>query len=436
MRRLTFVLLLALLVTGITTAQDDDADGLPTFDYDSFYTYHQPTGNRVIAGTGTFPDVTSTDLPLEGLPAWLVGTAAEIGGNVVPLWATFMDDGGFQGTFADETGALSISSLVTEYLPAGQPPVLEISEFGAVVADPVEGSSTRTHGVTDANGNRLFISTAGELVLQAADGTELNRLAVNALPDARIVLDDAGRAAIYIEATDERYVHAIMGDALEAASLLVVNTVDLSTIGRVDLPGEQVFEGLSPIWADVDEDGRADLITTMSEGGAGATLQVYRANGDLLASSDPIGQSLRWRHQLAWGPFGADGENLLAEVLTPHIGGQVGFFRYDGAGRLERVNRLAGYTSHVIESPNLDMAVAGDFNGDGQPELVLPNQDRNEIAGLQMDAAGEIAVIWTLPLDGVLVTNLSAVTLDDESLALAVGVVDGEAAFLRVWVSN
>jgi hypothetical protein len=264
---------------------------------------------------------------------------------------------------------------------------------------------------------------------------EITRLPLGALPDARIVLNAEGMAAIYVGATNERYEHGIMGDDLEGAALMILDPVTGSVPTIIDLAGDEVFEGMSPIWADVNGDGVEDLITTVSSEANGAQIRVYRAtDGSLMASGPAIGQGGRWRHQLAWGAFGPNGENELVEVLTPHIGGVVGFYRYDGADTFNIVATLEGYTSHVIETRNLDMAVAGDFNGDGQPEIVIPDQTRTTIAGIRHASDDSVAVIWELPLDGTLITNLSAIELENGQLALAVGVLgdDGES-FLRVW---
>ena len=61
---------------------------------------------------------------------------------------------------------------------------------------------------------------------------------------------------------------------------------------------------------------------------------------------------------------------MLAEVLTPHIGGIVGFYRMDG-DPLNLVAQQDGATSHPVFSRNLDMGLAGDLDSDGQPELVV-----------------------------------------------------------------
>ncbi|MEL7432903.1 MAG: hypothetical protein AAFN11_03050 [Chloroflexota bacterium] len=116
-------------------------------------------------------------------------------------------------------------------------------------------------------------------------------------------------------------------------------------------------------------------------------------------------------------------------MLTPHIGGVVRFYQYQG-DRLEIVAELSGYTSHVIGSRNLDMAVAGDFNGDGIPEIVLPSQDRMTIAGIQRTETGA-TVVWQLPLNAPVVTNLAAYETET-GLALATGLQSG---VVRVWES-
>jgi len=127
-----------------------------------------------------------------------------------------------------------------------------------------------------------------------------------------------------------------------------------------------------PIWADVDRDGRMDLITTVSNAKQGAQLRGYCSDGSLLAQSNPIGMGGRWRHQLAIGPFGPAGELELVTDFTPHIAGQVQYFWLSGR-QLEPVAAMDGYTSHVIHTRNLDMAVGGNFNGDGRLEIVLPS---------------------------------------------------------------
>jgi hypothetical protein len=215
--------------------------------------------------------------------------------------------------------------------------------------------------------------------------------------------------------------------------VLDVQNDKFNIVTQIDLSGDAVYEGLSPIWADVDGDTMPDLITTVSDSRSGSRIRVYRMTYDGIREADgeAIGQGHRWQHQLAFAPFGPNGEMELVDVRTPHIGGIVRFYQFNGES-MEVVTQLEGYTSHILGSRNLDMAVAGDFNGDGRPEIVLPSQDRSRIAGIQHNDNGA-EVVWELPLDSTLSTNLSALNMPDGKLALAAGTSNGN---LRVWLSQ
>ncbi len=295
---------------------------------------------------------------------------------------------------------------------------------------PLPDFSPLTHPVA-IDDDVVYVATNGDLVLWRNEDV-LSRLPVDALPDARMAVNGDGLIALYIAATG-RYPHGIMGDETEGSTVAAFQILDdeLHYFMRVDLSGGEVYEGIMPFWADVNGDGQDDLVTTISDSDNGAHIHIYLLEGTGIREirGPAIGRGYRWRHQLAWGAFGPEGEMELVDVLTPHIGGVVEFYQYDGDA-LNIVASLPGYTSHVIGSRNLDMAVAGDFNGDGQLEIVLPNQERTRIAGIQHMAEGAQEV-WSLPLDGTLVTNLAAVTLPDGNLALAAGTDDGR---LRVWM--
>ena len=96
---------------------------------------------------------------------------------------------------------------------------------------------------------------------------------------------------------------------------------------------------------------------------------------------------------------------------------------------MQVVAGVTGYTSHVINTRNLDMALAGDFDGDGQVEILVPNQPRAELALIQHTTVGAQEA-WTIPIGGQLVTNLAAVTLSDNTIAVGIGRDDGT---LRIW---
>ena len=419
-------LFLITFISMTITAQDEER----TLQDRYFYTYHQASGNRVIDGQGTFPNVRVVDVPLSGVPSWAVGYAI-----YTSVWHIVLEDGTLEIIELDES-LQSVAQKIQQpdWFASAQPPIVGVSQLeGAYVMRNDNNISRLTHPIPVNDFEVLYIAANGDVVLSREAG-EIARLPVNALPDGRLVMNSKGQIALYANASNQRYVHAIMGDDLEGATLLVLEIVgtEIRVIARVDLPGEDVFEGLSPIWADVDEDGNADLITTVSNGSLGARIRAYLFDGTKFVSEvngPAIGQGNRWRHQLAWGAFGPNGENELVDVLTPHIGGVVEFYQFDGSS-LNIVEGLGGVTSHLIGSRNLDMGVAGDFNGDGQLEIVVVNQARNQLVAIQHTANGAEAV-WSLPVDGTVVTNISAVKLLDERLVLAVGTADGR---LRIWV--
>ena len=397
-------------------------EGTPTAVYG--FTHQQPDGNRVVEGQGAVPEVTPVDVPLAGEPHWLVAVPLE-GGSA---WAAVMADGrvhGFQAL------GQTVEQMVIEpdQLPAGMPPLLSIEDGTArLVTAPSDVASTLSPPmVLDSRGRLAFIEQNGDLVIWE-DG-EVGRLAVNALPDARLLRDEAKRLLLLAAGTT-RYSHGVLGDQVEAAAITLVETEPkLRLVLNIRLPEPQVVEGIAPIWADVDGDGEREIIVTVSDADQGAQVIMFSEAGERTAASPAIGRGFRWRHQLAVAPFGPQGTLELVSVLTPHIGGVVEFFAQKG-DNLSIEAQVAGFSSHSIGSRNLDMALAGDFDGDGQVELLLPSQGQTELGGIQCIAEGA-EVAWTVPVGGRVSTNLAAVTLSDGKLAVGVGQAEG---VLRLWL--
>lgn len=221
----------------------------------------------------------------------------------------------------------------------------------------------------------------------------------------------------------------MLGDDIEATVISLVETKPKpQLVTTISITAGQVIEGIAPIWVDLNGDEERDIVVTLSDAGRGAQLVVFDDEGEMIAASEPIGQGFRWRHQIAVASFGPEGEMEVADVLTPHLGGVVEFFQVEGDS-LEIQAQIEGYTSHLLGSRNLDMAAAGDFDGDGMIELLLPNQALSELGAIQR-LDGDAIVDWVLPLDGQLNTNVGATTLDDGSILVGIGRSDG---VLRVW---
>jgi hypothetical protein len=375
------------------------------------FTYQNPEGNRLVNGVGKFPTIDPVGVQLSGTPQWLVGAPFREGS----LWVVTFSDGGLEA-FYQEGQKVQPVRLAVEALPIGMPPLLKVQGDSAQlikVEDPA--ASPLTHPVVlDESGEVAYLSNQGDLVIW--DGEESSRFTVNSLPDARILSDGEGRLLFLAGATD-RYAHAVVGDHLEASEILLYELAPLpDELLKIAIPSPKVIEGIMPLWVDLDGDGAREIIVTTSDTDVGARFEVYNQAGLLVATSEAIGLGFRWRHQIAVAPFGPDGELELATVRTPHIGGVVEFFSLSGS-QLIKEAELRGYTSHVIGSRNLDMAVTGDFDGDGRIELLLPDQSLNSLGAIRRTENGA-EVAWNLTLDGKLSTNLAVVTLPDGSLAL------------------
>ena len=394
-----------------------------------FYTFHNPAGSHLLRGRGSFPDVEVIDIPLRGKPAWAVAYAMESA-----VWHIVMENGDLQIVELQPNGMVGATGFQPGWFAAAQPPLVGVSMIeGTYVLRSDSTVSPWSHPIPVNDFEVMYINRRGELVLGREAGA-VARLPVKAQPDARLVMNRIGQIALYANATDQRYVHGIMGDPLEGATLLILEAGagHIRILARVDLPGEDVYEGIAPFWADIDGDGREDLVTTVANGSLGARLRVYLWDGSQIrqeVDGPAVGRGHRWRHQLTAGPFGPNGEIEIAAVLRPHSQGALEFYRLEGAA-LRIAARLNGLTSHRIGSRNLDQTAAGDFNGDGRLEALVMDWPRRHVVAVQRNANGAEEV-WRLDAGAEIISNFAPVELPEDRLALAVGTADGR---LRVWM--
>ncbi len=181
-----------------------------------------------------------------------------------------------------------------------------------------------------------------------------------------------------------RYGHGVLGDAMEPETLIVRSGGETHeyTLGR-----DAVFEDLEPRIVDMDGDGAPEVIVIKAYLGEGAAVALFGVrNGALvqLAEADSIGTAFRWLNPAGVADYDGDGENELAIIRTPHIGGILIHYRWDG-GRLKLERRQRGYSTHRIGSTVLALSATYDWNGDGRPDLILPRQDRSILAVVTWD---------------------------------------------------
>ncbi len=411
-----------------TTAPLPDATATPMPAGAVFgFTHHRADGNRLVDGLGALPDSTPLDIRLKGVPRWAVAAPGDSGS----IWVVALDDGSVQGFLVSEGRATEVE-VSPGRVVSGAPVHLKVQgDSPFLVTGPEDLVSNTTHPIeTGRPDQAAFIDRLGNLVLR--DKSETVRLELNALPDARILADGSGRLLLLTGATD-RYNHGVLGDPLEAANITLVEIEpDLRTVAVISIADPEVVEGIAPIWADLDGDGTREIIATLSGPEQGARIVAFDETGRPIARGPAIGTSYRWRHQIAVAPFGPGGEMELAAVKTPHIGGIAEFYRLEGS-ELRIVARIEGVTSHVLGSRNLDMAAAGDFDGDGRTELLLQGRSLTSLLAVRRtDNGAEIA--WSVPVGGRVSTNLAAATLPDGRTAVGIGREDETGGTLRVWL--
>ena len=397
------------------------------------YTYGQPSGNRMADGWGNLPEASPVEVQLGGEPVWVVGVPVEDD----TAWVVTLEDGRVEAFRLDGgTGSIRPWPVSPDRLPAGQPPAIVTEEESLrLLASSGEEASTMTHPILlslDEEESLLVLAEDGALFAERGGRfMPIGNPQVKALPDARLVRSPGGRIAVLSDPTG-RYAHVVIGDDLEAESVVLLEPTEegAEVTGRISPESGGVFELISPLWFEGPNNSEELLAITESTAREGSRIAVYDPNGRLEAAGPFIGEPQRWRHLLAAGPFGPNGETEIAATRTPHIGGVVEFYRPNlETGELELVAEEAGYSSHRIYSRNLDTARAGDLDGDGRWELLVPDQSYSELGAIRRGEGGA-EVVWTLSVGNTIATNLASATTPDGQISLAAGREDG---VLRIW---
>lgn len=203
----------------------------------------------------------------------------------------------------------------------------------------------------------------------------------NGLPDGRIARASSGdiRQTWYGRPTT-RYGHAVLGDGIEAGSLLARDAG-----GRTHefvLPETHVFEDITPRIADLDGDGRNEIVairSSLRRGGAVAVYGLRDGELRLLDASAEIGRRRRWLNVAGIANYLGSGRPVVAWVETPHIGGVLKMATFEN-GKLRRFGKnRSGFSNHFIGSREQELSATGDFTGDGRLDLALPSADRKSL---------------------------------------------------------
>ncbi len=310
--------------------------------------------------------------------------------------------------------------------------VTEIGAFDAPVG--------RLRGF-DTSGATWQVATDGRIVDLDLDELRPGEPLGRVLVDPRQMADDplpdgipvwSGTTMVVLTEPTDRYGHGVLGDAVEAGAFEILTLAAEPTelephpevLGRVrvEIAAPAVIEGIAALLADLDGDGVDEVIATEADPSNGARMVAFELDGTPVVRGRPVGRGNRWRNQLGVGPLGPNGEIEFVDVETPHIGGDVGWFRL-GDGELGQQIVTGDFSTHRIGSRILDQGVLVDVHGDGRPEVVVPTQDQRTLVALSRTVAG-VEIVASLDLGARLTSNLAGVS-DGSRAVLAVGLDDG-----------
>ncbi|MDH5218262.1 MAG: hypothetical protein OEX19_11225, partial [Gammaproteobacteria bacterium] len=406
-----------ILTTSCIHTDDEDKTPAETQSLDNIrnvgYTYYSESGNRYVKGSGDITALTPIDIELPQNATWLV--SASIGQE--SIWAAVLSDGQVKAFKVNGTSYEDVI-ITPVQLSTTIPPTLIVEDDGTVKLGNVfdgASSTSATLVVDKTTGQRAYIADNGDVVLRT--GTSEQRLAVNALSHARLLMDEKKRILVLSQPSADYGHVAVLGSAYKHAKgiTLIETDPEFKVVDTITFAAVDVVEGNSLIWEDVDGDGVREIITTLSNdeaGTQGGRIVVFNEEGGVYGESDAIGLHNRWRHQIAVAPFKSAEETSLVSIYIPHITPNIEYFRLDDESmRRENLDVTGSASSHLFTGPNIDMSLAGDFDGDGKIELMLVDRnDRKAIVAYEYSDSG-IDLDWTLNLSDAITSNASAVTL-------------------------
>lgn len=201
------------------------------------------------------------------------------------------------------------------------------------------------------------------------------------LPEQAISISADGNTYAQYAKPTLKYTHGILGDAIEAEQLVVVQD---SVFYELDLADEYVFEDIRPRLFDVNQDGALEFITIRSHQDLGAGIVIYKIEQGVLeeyAFVEEIGFSNKWLNLVGINDFTNDGQIEMVWVQTPHIGGILKYTVIE-AGKLEPLDQTGEYSNHGIGEHNLCLSATTEING--EKLFYLPNQARTKIIGFKI----------------------------------------------------
>ena len=234
--------------------------------------------------------------------------------------------------------------------------------------------------------------------LPVSAATSAPAAAASRIPDSQAVRGSRNIAWVWLGSPTSRYPHNALGSSVHAASLhaVVLQADGSQRTLSLQLPTNRVFEDRLPRLADLDGDGRDEIILVESDARLGSSLVVYglrlgaAARQPVLAqlARGPfIGTPQRWLNPAGVADFDGDGRADIASVTTPHAGGVLTLYRFRPPV-LEPAAQLPGLANHRIGTAEQQLSAIVQSPGQ-RPALIVPGAGLRNLHVVRLSDAGE-----------------------------------------------
>jgi len=269
------------------------------------------------------------------------------------------------------------------------------------------------------------------VTLKFLDAPDAPKPPDGALPDSKLAIGGHDIARAWLSEPTDRYEHGVLGDKLEAASL-VIETRD-GKQHMVRLKNDAVFEDLVPRIADLDGDGHDEVVLVKSylqRGSALAVVAERKGTYQIVAETPPLGAAQRWLNPAGIADFTGDGKRQIALVRQPHAVGALELWAWQDS-KLKKMAELTDVTNHIAGTRSIGMSAAADFDGNNIADIALPSFDRSHLRIIAFTPQPHEMASLALPAKAL--TDFALLAADKQPPLLALGLEDGTLAVVGYW---